>query len=479
MKKKFALLSLAFCLALGIAALSGCASSQDSAEETTDDATEAAVDNTIVAENPGTYETATLEDVKAALEDDNAVVLDARPQTNFSGWSTADNAKGGHIDGAHGFSANWLTCTYDDKANNDGLTRVEYLAIEMDEKDITADTKVIVYDENGEDAQAVADYLASQGVTDITLFNLADWDGELTSYDKYQMYVPAEVVKKLIDGETVDEIGEVSDLKIVEFSWGTTEESGFLDGHVPGAVHINSDDVDDEDNMYILDDDSDVLDAIIAAGITPDSTVVVTGAGLFACHMATILEYEGVENVYVMSGGANAWADAGYELETTDNTPEAANVTADDFTKDSEYIDTVQDVQDKLGTDGWQLVDTRTYKEYTGETSGYTYVPEAGRPDGAIFGQGDGSYQGEDANASSMVYYENPDGTMRDASELIAMWEESGLNVDNHMSFFCGGGYRAAEVMWDARVMGLDDTSLYNDGWSGWVVAGLDAVKGE
>ena len=106
MKKKFALLSLAFCLVLGIAALSGCASSQDSAEEITDDATEEAVDNTIVAENPGTYETATLEDVKAALEDDNAVVLDARPQTNFSGWATADNAKGGHIDGAHGFSAN-------------------------------------------------------------------------------------------------------------------------------------------------------------------------------------------------------------------------------------------------------------------------------------------------------------------------------------------------------------------------------------
>lgn len=195
----------------------------------------------------------------------------------------------------------------------------------------------------------------------------------------------------MIDGNTVEEVGEVEDLKILEFSWGTEEESGFLDGHVPTAVHVNSDDVDDENNIYVLDKEEILFDTVKKAGITVDSTVVVTGAGLFSCHLATILRYLGVEDVYIMSGGANGWTDAGYEAETGSNIPEPVEDFGTEKPLNPDYIDDVDEAEELLKDENAQLVDTRAYKEYTGESSGYSYVEEAGRPNGAIFGQEDGS----------------------------------------------------------------------------------------
>ena len=41
----------------------------------------------------------------------------------------------------------------------------------------------------------------------------------------------------------------------------------------------------------------------------------------------------------------------------------------------------------------------------------------------------------------------------------------------------CGGGWRAAEVMTFAQVMGLSSTSLYSDGWIGWSIDRRNPVE--
>lgn len=43
-----------------------------------------------------------------------------------------------------------------------------------------------------------------------------------------------------------------------------------------------------------------------------------------------------------------------------------------------------------------------------------------------------------------------------------------GIDLNKHLSFMCGSGWRAAEVLYYAQVMGLENTSLYSDGWIGW-----------
>ena len=41
------------------------------------------------------------------------------------------------------------------------------------------------------------------------------------------------------------------------------------------------------------------------------------------------------------------------------------------------------------------------------------------------------------------------------------------------------GGWRVSEILWYARVMGLNDTSIYSDGWIAWSDEGRPFVTGD
>lgn len=454
MKKSIILITLLLCLSL---ALSGCAAAAGSPAETAS----------------GSYSAATTDDVKAALKDGSAVVIDARSQSAYSGWAAGENTLAGHIAGAIDYSADWLTCAYDEQNNYEKMTRLDLLRKYMQDKDITSTTSVILYDENGKDAIAVAAFLASEGVTSIRTYSLKDWSEPLVKFANYQLWVPVSVVHDLIEGKAVPEISSAAKPIILEVSWGKEDESGYLNGHVPGALHINSDDFDDENNLYLLESDDILLKQALSLGITADSTVIVTGDGIFACRYSVILRYLGVKNVFVMSGGASAWANAGYAPETTSNKATPVSDFGVTAPAHPEYIDTVAEVQQMMTDPNFTLVDNRTWEEYTGQTSGYSYLDKAGRIDGAVYG-----FAGIN-NSSSMLYYRNIDNTMRNPDEILAMWKNAGIDTGKHLSFMCGGGYRAAEVLWDAWTMGLTDVSLFADGWTGWELQGLPSVTGE
>lgn len=459
LRKKKTLLSAILGISLLAILLTGCGS-QPAAPETP-------------APQEGAFPVATAEEVAAAIKEGAAVVVDARLTDTYAGWAVGGNTMGGHIQGATDFSANWLTATFDDNNNLNGMTREEHLEKYLADKKIQAGTPVILYDENGTDALAVANYFASKGITDLKLFNLADWKEDLVTYKNYQLYIPPAAVKDLIEGKAVAEVGAVKDLKILEISWGTVKESGYLDGHVPGALHVNSDDFDDENNVYLLESDQTLFDLAKSLGITTESTVICTGNPIFSTRMAIILQYLGVDQVYVMSGGTTGWTDAGFTLETAENQPAPVADFGRTTPKNPDLIDTVPEVQAKLADPSFLLVDNRTEAEFRGETSGYSYFDMAGRIEGAVYG-----YAGV-GNSSSMLYYENLDSTMRNAYEILDMWQGAGIDTGKHLSFYCGGGYRAAEVLWHAKVMGLENVSLFADGWCGWALAGLDYVTGE
>ena len=44
---------------------------------------------------------------------------------------------------------------------------------------------------------------------------------------------------------------------------------------------------------------------------------------------------------------------------------------------------------------------------------------------------------------------------MKNGQEILAMWEKDGINPENRLSFYCGTGWRAAEVLFYADVMGI------------------------
>ncbi len=434
-----------------------------------------------------TTETATKWDLLTYVNDnnDNTVVIDARLADVYSGWAVDGNKVGGHIKDAANVSAQWLTCSYSSNAK-ENKSRDEAIKLELDAQNITTDKKYIVYDTNGKDAAKVAEYLTGKGYSNVRTYNaktlIESGNVELSSYANYDLWVPAEVVKNISDhlvnltalSAQASKIVDGKDIVLLDVSWGDEKESGYLDGHVPGAVHVNTDDyetpavyIDEKAEDYKwewrLNSDEKLLKLAADKGITKDSCVIITGYEPMATtRMAIILKYLGCDNVHVMSEALVGWDAQGYAYQKENVKPGAVASFGVDTPQNPDLIDTIAEAKEKLGTAQYQLIDTRTIEEWNGTSTGYGYHDLAGRIAGTIHSESGIGY------SSSMYYYRNPDMSMRSQAALESMWKTQGIDTGKHMAFFCGSGWRAAEETWDAMALGYTDVSLYSDGWIGW-----------
>lgn len=390
------------------------------------------------------------------LSDDSWVVVDTRINDAFNGWKLDEVERGGHIKGAVDFSANWLTVDSKDKEKT--------LDKALETKGIEKDKNIVLYDANGKDAKEVANYLSEKGYKNLYTYNVADWAKDeslpMESYENYEMIVPATIVNDILDGNKPETFENSKNIKIVEASWGEESEA-YSKGHVPTSVHINTDTV-EPPPQWMLASDEDLAKFANDYGFTKDDTVIVTGPDVMASYrVAVVLRYIGINDVRVLNGGNNAWTSAGYELETKSNKPVAGNDFGATIPANPDLIDTQAELKEMLKDSNNVLVDNRSWDEYIGKISGYSYHDKKGRIPGAVYG-----YAG--TSATTLEDYRNIDNTMRNADEIKALWKDAGIDTNKHLMFMCGSGWRAAEVLTYANVMGFDNTSLYSDGWIGW-----------
>lgn len=390
------------------------------------------------------------------LSDDSWVVVDTRINDAFNGWKLDEVERGGHIKGAVDFSANWLTVDSKDKEKT--------LDKALETKGIEKDKNIVLYDANGKDAKEVANYLSEKGYKNLYTYNVGDWAKDeslpMESYENYEMLVPATIVNDILDGKKPETFENSKNIKIVEASWGEESEA-YSKGHVPTSVHINTDTV-EPPPQWMLASDEDLAKFANDYGFTKDDTVIVTGPDVMASYrVAVVLRYIGINDVRVLNGGNNAWTSAGYELETKSNKPVAGNDFGATIPANPDLIDTQAELKEMLKDSNNVLVDNRSWDEYIGKISGYSYHDKKGRIPGAVYG-----YAG--TSATTLEDYRNIDNTMRNADEIKALWKDAGIDTNKHLMFMCGSGWRAAEVLTYANVMGFDNTSLYSDGWIGW-----------
>ena len=390
------------------------------------------------------------------LSDDSWVVVDTRINDAFNGWKLDEVERGGHIKGAVDFSANWLTVDSKDKEKT--------LDKALETKGIEKDKNIVLYDANGKDAKEVANYLSEKGYKNLYTYNVADWAKDeslpMESYENYEMIVPATIVNDILDGKKPETFENSKNIKIVEASWGEESEA-YSKGHVPTSVHINTDTV-EPPPQWMLASDEELAKFANDYGFTKDDTVIVTGPDVMASYRVAVeLRYIGINDVRVLNGGNNAWTSAGYELETKSNKPVAGNDFGATIPANPDLIDTQAELKEMLKDSNNVLVDNRSWDEYIGKISGYSYHDKKGRIPGAVYG-----YAG--TSATTLEDYRNIDNTMRNAAEIKALWKDAGIDTNKHLMFMCGSGWRAAEVLTYANVMGFDNTSLYSDGWIGW-----------
>jgi len=398
-------------------------------------------------------------DLQGNLGKSDWVVVDTRENDAFNGWKLDEVKRSGHITGATDFSAAWLKVTDKDKT-----TRLE---ADLKTKGISSEKNIVLYDANGKDSKEVANYLTQKGFKNLYVYDVKEWANDeslsMTAYANYQMLVSASWVKDLVDGKKPETFNG-KEFKVFEASWGEEKDSpDYLKaGHIKGSVHINTDEVEVGPLWNRISDDK-LQKFAEKNGITTDTTVVLYGADSMPSYrVAAILKYMGVKDVRVLNGGTAKWTNAGYELEKTSNKKSpVASFGATVPVNKGYIIDLPQAkeiIADKAGS---KLVDIRSWDEHIGKTSGYDYIKPMGRPAGSVWG-----HAGKDN--STLNDYRNIDNTMRNSDEILAMWKEYGITPEQRLSFFCGTGWRAAEVLTYADVMGLKNISLYDGGWNEW-----------
>jgi len=116
----------------------------------------------------------------------------------------------------------------------------------------------------------------------------------------------------------------------------------------------------------------------------------------------------------------------------------------------------------ELAQDG-VLVSIRSWSEFSGRTSGYSYIPVKGEIPGARWGRA-----GRDGDVHSMSDFHRPDGTMKPAAEIQAFWRAAGVHPDRPATFYCGTGWRASLAFFYAWLMKWERISVYDGGWLEW-----------
>lgn len=412
--------------------------------------------------------------IAARLFNSDFAVIDSRTDEEYMGWQLYGEARGGHIPNAEQIPYAWF---YNSDKTSLGYQDLQLL---LESRGITKDKEVTAYCTAGIRSGYVYFLLRLMGYTRCSNYDasIKEWadndDLPMEKAANFSTVVYPGWVKALID---YHKPGSTSNpppaygydrnhrYLIFETQWGSFEDMekgwadrSYLDGHIPGAIHSNSDTYENGYPRWFLLPDAELKAAVGSMGITADTTVVVySNSPIFAARLWWVLKYAGVSDVRFMNGGFAQWAASGYPTETTINNPAPTTYVG---TVRPEFLATTDHVfSNYLDTAAMTLVDVRAGGEYAGLISGYGYLAAKGRIPGAVWAG--------DADDASRIY-NDADGTLRSFTEVRNHWNGLGLSPNRELIFYCGGGYRSALAFLHAHLIGYGNIRNYSDGWMGW-----------
>lgn len=265
----------------------------------------------------------------------------------------------------------------------------------------------------------------------------------------------------LVETEWLAEHLDAPDLVILDGSWHVPNgernaQREYLQGHIPGALLFDIDDIADTDSPlpHMLPSPEKFSSRMRKMGIGDGMRVVVYDAhGMFsAARVWWMFRTMGADDVAVLNGGLPKWVSEGRPLE--EGPP--PHRTERHFTarRKAELVHDIADVRDVVAANSAQLVDARSPDRFAGTAP----EPRQGMRTGHIPG-------------SSNLHYEallNPDGTMKTTEQLRAIFDASGLDLREPIVTTCGSGVTAAILALALAMVGHRQASVYDGSWSEW-----------
>ncbi len=383
-----------------------------------------------------------------ALQQQQGALIDTRASAFYNGWPQTLNGPSGHEPAALNLSASWL-----------GVMNETQLKAWASQHQLTPTTPVALYGSDS-DNQAVKARLNQAGFSQVTLLSDAlQTPARLQRLAHFEQLVYPQWLHQLQQGKPVT-AAPAGEWRVIEAAWGAPKF--YLLSHIPGADYIDTNEVESEP-LWNKVSDADLKAMLAKHGIRHDTTVILYGRDVYAAaRVAQIMLYAGVKDVRLLDGGWKAWDSAKLPVErgTPNNVTPAADFGAP-IPGQAQLMLNTEQARDLLHRKDASLVSIRSWPEFTGVTSGYSYIKPKGEIAGARWG-----HAGSDS--THMEDFHNPDGTMRSAEDIAAMWKQWHILPDQQVAFYCGTGWRASETFMYARAMGWKNVGVYDGGWYEW-----------
>jgi thiosulfate/3-mercaptopyruvate sulfurtransferase len=252
---------------------------------------------------------------------------------------------------------------------------------------------------------------------------------------------------------------DAEEIRIADGSWHmpATSRSGaaeFREAHIPGAVFFDIDAIADHDTdlPHMLPAPEAFAQAVGALGLSRDKTVVVyDSVGLMsAARVWWALRAMGFPQVVVLDGGLPKWRAEGRPLEAGEAQPRPAAV---EPRFDPTFVRSIDDLRGYLASGEARLVDARAAARFRGEAP----EPRAGLRAGHMPG------------AANVPFGDllNPDGTVKDAQALRAVFQSAGVDLGRPIVTSCGSGVTAAVLSLGLARLGVE-APVYDGSWTEW-----------
>ena len=172
------------------------------------------------------------------------------------------------------------------------------------------------------------------------------------------------------------------------FEVGCGGLASFMQGHIPGAGYLDTHRL-ERGPLWKKVSDEELLQALLDHGIHHDTTVLLYGRNMLAAARAAhLMLYAGVKDVRLLDGGLAAWEAAGCPVAPGVPAPlSKASDFGARFPGHPEYLTNLHQAEEARREDTGALVSIRTWSEFTGRTSGYSYIAAKGDIPGARWGR--------------------------------------------------------------------------------------------
>jgi thiosulfate/3-mercaptopyruvate sulfurtransferase len=228
--------------------------------------------------------------------------------------------------------------------------------------------------------------------------------------------------------------------------------SGFAQGHIPGAVHLDNGPIRTTRPATFLPTDDEFAKLMAGLGISDATKVVVYDdrGGIYAARLWFVLTAFGHPNVALLNGGWTMWTED--KRATSTETPAVVPGTFHAYL-DQKWVATADDVLKAITDKGTRIVDARTAAEIAG-----TDLRNIKRG-GAI-------------PSSIPVYWEDAldpqTKTFKSADDIAALYRGRGIAAGDHVITYCQIGMRASHDLFALTLIGQANVRVYYGSWDEW-----------